>query len=200
MVRGGGKLKDMMRCCAAVLVLGLVVGVIAAKDPESQILFIAENDFGKVWANLSLTRQRDAEPYIPIVVSVLNKSRETVKLTRDTIWLNDLDGLVYSMPTVKELRKNYDRSGLDHRMVSTSGIPWEGWRRSGRLAPSNFFPDLRMTSGNTVKDRVILRENYAMVDLLYFERPRALVLYKPFILEVHPEGWEVPIRLRLFIS
>ena len=190
----------MVRRIAILLALGLTAFALAGQERESQILFIGENEFGKVWANLSLTRQRDAEPYIPMVVSVLNKSRETVKLTRDTIWLNDLDGLVYSMPTVKELRKNYDRAGMDHRMVSTSGIPWEGWRRSGRLAPSNFFPNLRMASGNTVKDRVILRENYAMVDLLYFERPRALVLYKPFILEVHPEGWEVPIRLRLFIS
>lgn len=189
-----------MRCCAAVLVLGLAVGAFAGTKPESRILFIAESNFGKVWANLSLTRQRDAEPYIPIVVGVLNKGHESVRITRDSIWLNDLDNLVYSMPTVKELRKNYDRSGLDQRMVSAAGIPWEGWQRSGRLVPSLFFPALRMTRGNTVKDRVTLRGNYAMVDLLYFERPRALVPNKPFILEVHPEGWEVPIRLRLFIS
>ena len=193
-------MRAIIRCCAAILVLGLAVGVFAAKEPDSRILFIAENDHGKVWANLSLTRQRDAEPYIPMVVGVLNKGHESVRITRDSIWLNDLDNLVYSMPTVRELRKHYDRSGLDQRMVSTAGIPWEGWQRSGRLAPSNFFPDLRMTRGNTVKDRVTLRGNFAMIDLLYFERPRALVLNKPFILEVHPEGWEVPVRLRLYIS
>jgi hypothetical protein len=38
-----------------------------------------------------------------------------------------------------------------------------------------------------------------MVNLLYFERPRNLQAGRPFFLAVHPEGWEIPIRIRLVI-
>jgi len=190
----------MFRRLGILLALGLIAGALSGQDQESQILFIGENEFGKVWANLSLTRQRESEPYLPMVVAVSNKARKSVTIDRETIRLSDLDGIVYSMPTVKEVRKSYKRLVIDHRMVSYSGIPWEVWWRSGHLAESNFFPDLRATRGNTTRDRVTLRTGHAMVDLLYFERPRAMELHKPFFLEVIPEGWEVPIRLRLHIS
>jgi len=190
----------MARRIAILLALGLTAFALAGQERESQILFIGENEFGKVWANLSLTRQRDAEPYLPMVVAVYNKAREPVTIDRETIRLSDLDDIVYSMPTVKQLRKSYKRIAIDYRTVSYSGIPWESWWTSGHLAQSNFFPDLRATRGNTLIDRVTLRRGHAMFDLLYFERPRTLELNKPFFLEVIPEGWEVPIRLRLHIS
>jgi hypothetical protein len=89
---------------------------------------------------------------------------------------------------------------MDYRMVSYAGIPWENWRWNRRLESSSFFPNLRSSRGNTVRDRVTLRHRHAMVDLLYFERPRNLELGRPFFLVVHPKGWEVPIRIRLVIS
>jgi hypothetical protein len=182
----------------------LTVGVAIAqqnqeKEPQ-RVLFIAENDAGKVWVNLTLTLQRTAEPYLPIVVAVENLSRNSIALDRESFWLSDLDEIVYFMPTVKEVRKNYDKGVMDYRMVSYAGIPWENWRWTERLESANFFPDLRSTRGNTVRDHVTLRHRHAMVNLLYFERPRNLERGRPFFLAVHPEGWEVPIRIRIVIS
>jgi hypothetical protein len=191
---------------------GVAAGVIAtaglltvmaapAEEEHQRFLVIVENENGKVWANLTLTVQRTGEPYLPMVVAVENLSKKTITLKRDSFWLSDLDDIIYVMPSVKEVRKNYDKSVIDSRAVSYAGIPWENWRYTRRLEFANFFPDLRATRGqNTVLDRVTLRHRHAMVNLLYFERPRNLELGRPFFLTVQPEGWEIPIRMRIVIG
>jgi hypothetical protein len=192
----------MFRFLTVLLAVGLAVGAVLAQErAPTQILFIAENDAGKVWANTSLTLQRMNEPYLPIVVAVENKGAKSVTLDRSSFWLTDLDEIVYVMPSVKEQRKNYSKTVIDYRMISYAGIPWEGWRWNRKLEPSNFFPNLRASSGNTTKDRMTLRQRHAIVDLLYFERPRNLSLNRPFFLDIHPKkGWEVPIRLRIVLN
>jgi hypothetical protein len=183
---------------ALVAVGALAVGAVLAEEEDAgRILFIAEDAQGKVWANLSLTGQRDTEPYIPMVVGVQNLSSAKLKLNRESFWLSDLDDVLYAMPSVKEWRKNYGRASMDRRLLSTGGIPWEVWARSGRFGSTNFFPDLRASRGSTTRDVVTLRQGYGMADLLYFERPRTLERGRPFFLAVQGEGWEVPIRLRL---
>jgi hypothetical protein len=194
--------------CAAIVTTGVVLwlgGDVAPAQQEEEtepqrILFIAENGAGKVWANLNLTIQRTGEPYLPMVVAVENLQRKSVTIDRDSFWLSDLDDIIYVLPSVKEVRKNYDKSVMDYRMASYAGIPWENWRWTNRLERANFFPDLRSTRGNTVRDHVTLRHRHAMVNLLYFERPRNLQRGRPFFLTVHPGGWEVPIRIRFVIS
>ena len=191
---------------AATLLVIAVAGdvVIANQDQEQEaepqrVLFIAENDSGKVWANITLTLQRTGEPYLPMVVAVENMSKKSIQLDRESFWLADLDDIVYVMPSVKEVRKYYDKTVMDYRMVSYAGIPWENWRWTKRLESANFFPDLRSTRGNTVRDHLTLRRRHAMVNLLYFERPRNLQRGRPFFLVVRPKGWEAPIRIRILI-
>jgi hypothetical protein len=192
----------MLRFFGILCVVAVAVGSVSAQEPSPpQILFIAENDFGKVWVNTSLTLQRTNEPYLPMVVAVENLGVKSITLDRSSFWLTDLDGIVYVMPSVKEHRKNYKKTIIDYRMISYAGIPWEGWRRNRRLDPAKFFPNLRMSTGNTTKDRITLRQRRAIVDLLYFERPRNLSLNRPFFLDVHPKkGWEIPIRLRIVLN
>jgi len=190
----------MIRSITAISIMFLAgSGVWAQESEPVQVLFIAENEAGKVWVNTTLTLQRTSEPYLPMVVAVQNLQQKNINLDRTSIWLSDLDGVIYVMPKVKEFRKNYKKSNIDYRMVSYGGIPWEGWRWNRRLEPANFFPDLRASSGNTTRDRITLRKRHAIVNLLYFERPRNLQPGKPFFLVVHAEGWEAPIRLRLIL-
>ena len=138
---------------------------------------------------------------LPMVVAVENLSKDIVNLDRQSFWLSDLDDIIYFMPTVKEVRKNYDKLVIDYRAVSYAGIPWENWRWMRKLEPANFFPDLRATRGrSTVQDRVTLHQRHAMVNLLYFEKPRNVELGRPFFLTVQPEGWEIPIRMRFVIT
>ena len=195
-------------CGVAIAATGLVswlgAGAVLAQEEEDlepqRVLFIAENDAGKVWANITLTLQRTDEAYLPMVVAVENMSKKSITIKRESFWLSDLDDILYVMPSVKEVRKYYDKIVMDYRMVSYAGIPWENWRWTRRLESANFFPDLRSTRGSTVRDHVTLRHRHAMVNLLYFERPRNLQRGRPFFLTVHPKGWEIPIRIRIVIS
>lgn len=181
---------------------GLAVSLAAGQDGEDEprVLFVASDGQGTVWANLSLALQHRSDAYLPMVVGVQNNSSQEIRLDRESFFLTDLDGVVYTMPTVKQWRKNYDRIVIDRRLLSTGGIPWEVWYRAGRLARSNFFPDLSGRRGNTTVSSVVLRNGYGMVDLMYFEQLRDPQTLRPFILTVRPEGWETPIRLRLYIS
>jgi hypothetical protein len=183
----------------ALLASAVFAGSLLAQErqEEQRLLFIAENEDGKVWANLTLTIQRTTEPYLPMVVAVENQTEKPATFNRESFWLNDLDDIIYTLPTVKELRKSYDKAVMDYRMVSYAGIPWENWRWNRRLEMSNFFPDLRASRGTTVRDQITLRQRHAMVDLLYFERPRNLGRGRPIFLNVRGKNWEIPIRIRL---
>ena len=193
-----------LACLAALLTVGLLTvdAEVVEEKQAPRFLFIAENENGKVWANVTLTLQRTAEPYLPMVVAVENLQKKSITLERESFWLSDLDDIVYIVPSVKEVRKNYDKTVMDYRTVSWAGIPWENWRYTRRLERSNFFPDLRASSaGNTVLDRVTLRQRHAMVSLFYFEKPRNLEPGKPFFLVVQPKkGWEIPSRMRIVIA
>jgi len=182
----------------AALAAALAVG--QDNQDETKVLFIANDDQGTVWANLGLALQNRSDAYLPMVVGVQNNSPNEIKLTRESFYLTDMNDVVYSMPTVKQWRKGYKRIVIDRRLMSTGGIPWEVWYQSGRLARSNFFPDLSGRRGNTTISTINLRTGYGMVDLMYFEQLRDQQGDRPFILTVQPEGWEVPINLRLYLN
>jgi hypothetical protein len=192
------KVRYLVILCLAGFIVSLAAGQDGADEPK--VLFIASDEQGTVWANVSLALQNRSDAYIPMVVGVQNNSSQEIRLTRESFYLTDMDGVVYSMPTVKQWRKNYDRIVIDRRLLSTGGIPWEVWYRGERLARSNFFPDLRARRGNTTISSIVLRNGYGMVDLMYFEQLRDNQMGRPFILTVAPEGWETPIRLRLYLS
>ncbi len=78
----------------ALLGYGIVAGVEQGSACKPQYLFQAEGPEGVVWANITLTHRRATEPYLPIVIGIQNTSRDSVKVTRESLWLNDLDGLV----------------------------------------------------------------------------------------------------------
>jgi len=182
---------------------GCLVSLATGQDSEDEprVLFVASDDQGTVWANVSLTLQNRSDAYLPMVIAVQNNSSQEIRLDRESFFLTDMDGVVYTMPTVKQWRKNYDRIVIDRRLLSTGGIPWEVWYRAGRLARSNFFPDLSGRRGNTTVSSIVLRNGYGMVDLMYFEQLRSNQISRPFILTVQPKkGWEAPIRLRLYLS
>ncbi len=193
--------KRLILSAAIVGVVAATAGGLLAQDEarSGQILFAGETSYGRVWANLSLTGERAGEPFVPMAVGVQNLSSSKVRLDRTSFWLEDLNGVMYAMPGIREWRKNYRKISMDRRMVSAGGIPVQVWRSSNRYASTNFFPDLNVSRGGTARDVVTLPEGWGMADLMYFERPRTFDTERPFLLAVFAEGWEEPIRLRLVL-
>lgn len=180
--------------------LALTAGLPAQKETQRRIVFSGENERGELWANIGLTIQRLEEDYIPMVVMIVNHDREPVLIDRDAIRLVGPDGKRYPMPTLKELRSNYNRISLDARSVSGAGIPYEVWQRDRRLLESNFFPNTMTDRRATVIDEITLPTGYALIDILYFARPKSLVRGSSFLLEVHGLGWDEPVRLGITLN
>jgi hypothetical protein len=104
------------------------------------------------------------------------------------------------MPSLKELRRNYRRIGLDARAVSAAGIPYQVWQRDRRLLESNFFPNALTDRRAIVIDEVSLPSGSALIDLLYFARPPGLGSGSAFVLEVQAVGWAAPVRLGIVLG
>ncbi len=183
------------------LILPVVIALVFATAPSpaterpGRIVFKTESAAGEVWANIGLTMQRLDEDYIPVVVLVANRSSEAVIIDRDAIRLVGADGTRYPMPSLQEFRKSYNKTGLDSRAVSGAGIPYEVWQQDRRLLESNFFPNLMTDRRAIVIDEVTLPTGTAMIDLVYFAKPRGLEFGQAFIIEVDGVGWDQPVRL-----
>jgi hypothetical protein len=197
----GGPVKGPTIPLAALLAFAVVCPPGLAEEPRPfRIVFNGANDEGEVWANVGLTVQRLDQDYLPMVVMVVNRARETAMIDRDSIRLVGPDGARYPMPALKELRKGYRKITLDARAVSGAGIPYEVWQRDRRLLESNFFPNTLTDRRAIVIDEVNLPPSYAMIDLLYFATPKGLAVGVPFILEVRAVGWEAPVRLGIVLD
>jgi hypothetical protein len=183
----------------SIVLLGvLAAGLVLAAD--GQVVFSERSEVGQLWANLSVSYQRSGEPYLPMVIGVQNLGGETMRLGRASFSLIGPDGRRFPMADLKELRKSYDKTSMDRRIATANGIPVDLWARQRRLRESNFFPDVSQSRRTTVIDRVTLARGDGAVDLIYFETPAGLGPGAPFLLEVKPEGWEIPLRLRLVLG
>lgn len=193
---------EAVKILVPILALALVAGgVAAAEDPPApRLIFKGENVHGEVWANVGLTIQRLDEDYVPLVVMIANHDREPVLIDRDALRLIGPNGQRYPMPTLKELRKNYRKTGIDARAVSGAGIPYEVWRQNRRLLESNFFPNTLTDRRALVVDEVTLPTGYALIDLVYFARPKGLERGASFILEVQALEWSGPVRVGISLN
>jgi len=183
----------------SIVLLGVLAAALGVAS-DGQVVFSERSEVGQLWANLSVTYQRVEEPYLPMVIGVQNHGGETMQLSRASFRLIGPDGRRFPMAGLKELRTSYDKLTFDRRIVTTNGIPVDVWARQRSLRESNFFPGVGMSRRSTVIDRVTLGRGDGMVDLIYFETPTGLALGAPFVLEVQPDGWEAPLRLRLILG
>jgi hypothetical protein len=184
----------------AVALLSVASPDVDAQEPRpGQLVFYGGNEVGEVWAHVGLTARRLDEDYLPMVVAVVNRRSTSVSLDRDAIRVIGPRGVRYPMPTLRELRKRYNRQRLDQRAVSAAGIPWEVWRRDRRLVEANFFPELTSGRRAIVIDELSLPPGGAMIDLLYFAKPPGLAVGDPFIVEVQAVGWPAPLRLAIVL-
>jgi len=180
----------------ALLVTLLAGSVPGAPKKAPVMVFTADGPQGKVWVNVDLTRQRLDQPYVPMVVAVLNNAAKPITLDRNSLHLIEPDGRRIAMATIQEIRKNYRKFNFDWRTVNVQGMPF-GTRLSQQYhVPSRFFPS--MAGGGSIKiDRVQIPPSYWTVDLFYFERPTGLAEGRPVVLEAAPKGWSEPIRVKI---
>jgi len=182
----------------ATMILLCLSGAVAGQ--ERRYVFSEKSGAGQLWANVTLTHLRLGEPYLPMVIGVQNFSKQYARLTKDSFHLVGPDGVRYPLTDLKSVRTDYKHFTQDRRIVSDAGIPVDVWIRQRRFRESNFFPDIHLSRRPTVIDSVSLGRNDGTADLFYFVAPPGLAPGRPFLLEVRPDNWEIPLRLRLVLN
>ncbi len=183
--------------CGVLIISAVVSGSLLAADGKPPVMvFTNGGPQGKVWVNVDLTRQRLNQPYVPMIVAILNSAAKPILLDRSSLHLIEPDGRKIPMATIQEIRKNYKKLNFDWRTLNAQGMPF-----GTRLSPeyyvqSRFFPS--MADGGSIKvDRLQVPPSYWTVDLFYFERPSGLAEGRPVVLEAAPKGWEKPILVTI---
>src|SRR5438093_325707 len=133
------------------------------------------------------------EHYVPLFVQVVNKSRLTFEITRESFTLEDSLGNQYSMVPPRELAENYPRVDLDKRLFrqnrqfTTNGLDLFTY------VQSQFYPS--SASPSILVDHVSLPPRTFMEDVLYFPIPQTGLNGVPLRLLFKVKGLEEPIQV-----
>ena len=122
--------------------------------------------------DVELAQRRLDEPYFPLGLKIANKRLNRIIIDRQTLFLIDEAGKVYSMPSVEELSLQYNKLTPDNKFKSQTGVLGDEMMTGFsmyRRAVGRLFPQTQ-GGGRTVDSIYIQRTGY-MEDLIYFPMP-----------------------------
>jgi len=160
----------------------------SSTDSPKLATFIFKEE-GKLYlmtVGVNATRFHDKDPFIPLTVLLVNKSKTPLRLDRESFMLVEPNsGARYGLATIDEARRQgkqeYDRKLMDQEhLLSKVQIFTQ--------ADANFFPITGI-----VVDHVELHQFMYMLDTLYFPRPEGELLGKRFELHVNSKDLEQPL-------
>jgi len=135
---------------------------------------------------VNATRFHDKDAFIPLAVSLVNKAKTPLEITRESFSLRDpINGARYGLASVQEItrqgKQDHDRRLMDLDHLATK---LEIFNR----VSSNFFPQARV-----LNDHIQLPNFTYLLDTIYFPRPEGELLGKTFELHVECKGLEAPL-------
>ncbi|HHQ47497.1 MAG TPA: hypothetical protein ENK19_01260 [Acidobacteria bacterium] len=192
-----GSKRNWPAMVAALALATVLAGVVVAAGGKAPVMvFTNDGPQGKVWVNVDLTRRRLTEPYVPMIVAILNNDAKPILLDRNALRLIDADGQEIPMATLREVRSGYKKLNFDWRTLNAQGMPFGTRLGADKYVQSRFFPT--MSGGGAIAiDHVQIPPSYWTVDLFYFKRPGGLAEGRPVLLEAAPKGWKEPIRVKI---
>jgi len=138
-------------------------------DKLSTFNYKEEGSLVRLVAGVDAARLIRKEPYFPLFVQVVNKSKTTFTVTSESFFLEDSLGNQYAMAPPRDVLDKYHRMDLDRRIfrqnrsITLSGVSVFTAIRS------DFFPS---TSRSAVRiDQVELPPTTYLDDVLYFPIP-----------------------------
>ncbi|HZI94642.1 MAG TPA: hypothetical protein VFE84_10395 [Patescibacteria group bacterium] len=198
----------MRLTCKRLLLIAAVLGLVAPgagcrrnrETPDPGIPYASSTDSpklatfifkeeGKLYlmtVGVNATRFHDKDPFIPLAVLLVNKSKTPLNIDRESFTLVEpVSGARYGLASIDEVRRQgkqeYDRKlmDLEHLLSKlTAFTPLE----------TNFFPNV-----NVIIEHAELHQFMYMLDTLYFPRPEGALLGKRFELHVNSKGLEQPL-------
>ena len=146
-------------------------------------IFKEEGRLYLMTVGVNATRFHDKDPFIPLTVLLVNKTKTPLRLDRESFTLIEpISGKRYGMAGLAEVRRQgkqeYDRKLMDQEHLLSKLDPFTH-------GESNFFPITQV-----VIEQVELHQFMYMLDTLYFPRPEGELLGKTFELHVSSKGLE----------
>jgi len=133
------------------------------------------------------------EHYFPLFVQVVNRSKITFNITRESFTLEDPLGNQYSMAPARELAENYPRLELDRRLFRDNRQFTAAGASLYTYIQSAFYPVAGPRS--LLIDRVTLPPQAYMEDALYFPVPQSGLNGVPLRLLFRVSGLDDPIQV-----
>jgi len=149
-------------------------------------IFKEEGKLYLMTVGVNATRFHDKDPFVPLTVLLVNKTKTPLRLDRESFTLVDpISGKRYGLASLDEVRRqgkqDYDRKLMDTEHLLSKVDPFT-------RGDANFFP-----SASVVIDHVELHQFMYMLDVLYFPHPEGELLGKTFELHVNSKGLEQPL-------
>jgi len=134
-----------------------------------------------------------SEPFVPLFVQVINKSKQTFEVTRESFLLEDRLGKQYGVAPAAEVADSYPRLDVDRRLFLQNRSITLTYVSLYTYITSEFFPS---SSRRTLLiDRVSLPPHSYMEDVLYFPIPDSGLNDVPLRLLFQVPGLSDPIQV-----
>lgn len=133
------------------------------------------------------------EPYVPLFVQLVNKSKGTFEVTRESFLLEDRLGRQYGVAPATEVAAAYPRLDIDRRLFVQNHSITGTYVSLNTFVPSDFFPSSARHA--LLVDHISLPPHAYMEDVLYFPVPESGLNDVPLRLLFRVQGMEDPIQV-----
>jgi hypothetical protein len=133
------------------------------------------------------------EPFVPIFVQVINKSKTTFEVTRESFLLEDRLGKQYGVAPAGEVADSYPRLDVDRRLFTQNRSITLTYVSLYTYITSEFFPS--SSRRTLLVDRISLPPRSYMEDVLYFPIPDSGLNGVPLRLLFQVPGLADPIQV-----
>lgn len=162
----------LLGLCAALGCAGLqrnpnVVG--SYSDKLSPYNYREEGKLALMVVGVDAARFIRHEAYVPLIVQVANKSKETLQIGRESFMLEDSIGRRYGMAPAGDVAGHYPRLDMDRRIFQENRSITSTYVNMYTYISSDFFPSPSRRS--LLLDHVTLPPHAYMEDILYFPVP-----------------------------
>ena len=134
-----------------------------------------------------------SEPYFPVFVQVVNRTKTTFYVTRESFTLEDPLGNQYSIVPARELAENYPRLEMDRRLFRQNLQFTSNGVSLYTFIQSEFYPVAGPRS--LLVDKVSLPPQTYLEDVLYFPIPQSGLNGVPLRLLFKVSGLTDPIQV-----
>jgi len=134
-----------------------------------------------------------SEPFVPLFVQVINKSKQTFEVTRESFLLEDRLGRQYGVAPAAEVADSYPRLDIDRRIFQQNRSITLTYVSLYTYITSEFFPS--SSRRTLLVDRVSLPPHSYMEDVLYFPIPDSGLNDVPLRLLFQVPGLSDPIQV-----